>query len=349
MIDDALFVTGGLRSGTTLLAKLIGGQPDISLLVQPFPLLFVETKRAFLRAHGVANARYPLGHLFHDGQPADSLEAFLRNWRISSGEVAKIFAGMASYSGQLTRFTHEQLDHALASLSAYADFAEVVATLDRSLGQTAAQWSGSKEVVCEEFLPCLLARGFRCAVIVRDPRDVLASLNHGRGTEFGGELRPTLFNIRSWRKSVAFALAMETQPRFAWCRYEDLVANPSAVLARIHASLGLPDIDEERLHPREGVWRGNSSHGDRIGITDASVGMWRELLPSAAAQLVEAACLPELQRLDYATTMTFTDGANTLASATEPYPMTRADFESDAVTTENIALEIDRLREALLD
>jgi len=346
VIDDALFVTGGLRSGTTLLANLIGGQPDISLLVQPFPMLFIEAKRAFLRVHGVPNARYPLGHLFHDGQPPASLDAFLRNWRASSGELAKIFAGMSGYSGQLTHFSHDQLDHALASLSEEGDFAEVVATLDRSLAQTDAQWAGSKEVVCEEFLPHLLARGFRCALIVRDPRDVLASLNHGRGVEFGGEIRPTLFNIRSWRKSVAFALAMETQPRFAWCRYEDLVANPSAVLARIHASLGLADVDEERIH--FGGWRGNSSHGERIGISDASVGVWRELLPSAAARLVEAACLPEIQRLDYATTMTFTDAAGTLAAATEPYPMTRADFESDAVTAENIALEVDRLREALL-
>ena len=48
VIEDALFVTGMERSGTTLLDRLLASQRHLSMLSQPFPLLFVETKRAFL-------------------------------------------------------------------------------------------------------------------------------------------------------------------------------------------------------------------------------------------------------------------------------------------------------------
>jgi Sulfotransferase family len=47
-----LFVTGMQRSGTTLLEKLLHAHPELSVLSQPFPLLFVEVKRAFLESIG---------------------------------------------------------------------------------------------------------------------------------------------------------------------------------------------------------------------------------------------------------------------------------------------------------
>jgi len=335
MTDDLVFITGGLRSGTTLLANLLG------VLQQPFPLLFVEAKRAFLRDAGVPRDDYPIGHLFHDGDPgAEALDEFLRRWRTSPAELAPLFDGMKSYSGQKTRFTDVELQSAFAAIRPGDDFAATVAALDRTLSRNPR--AGSKEVVCEEFLPPLLGRGARCVVIVRDPRDVLASLNHGRGREFGGDLRPTLFNIRSWRKSVKFALQLRSHSRFAWCRYEDLVTGLAAVLARIHEALELGPIDGRA--PARSV-PSNSSHGERDGISTASVGLWRDVLPSAAARLVEAATLPELQLLGYQTSMTIDDAVNELESSREPYTITRSGFERDAIDTANIALEIGRLRE----
>ena len=336
MIDDLVFVTGGLRSGTTLLANLLG------VLQQPFPLLFIEAKRTFLRDAGVPRDDYPIGHLFHDGDPgAEALDEFLRRWRTSPADLARLFDAMQSYSGQKTRFTSDELQNAFASISAGDDFAAVVAALDRALARD-ARVAGSKEVVCEEFLPHLLGRGARCVVIVRDPRDVLASLNHGRGREFGGELRPTLFNIRSWRKSVTFALDLQSHPRFVWCRYEDLVADTPKVLARIHDALALGPLDRDRLATE--AWSSNSSYGERAGISDESVGVWHDVLPSAAARLVEAATLPELQLLGYETSMSVDDAVDALAKASEPYTITRSGFERDAIDAENIALEIERLR-----
>ena len=43
-----LLVTGMGRSGTTLLDKLLTSHADIDVLSQPFPLVFVDTKKQFL-------------------------------------------------------------------------------------------------------------------------------------------------------------------------------------------------------------------------------------------------------------------------------------------------------------
>ncbi|HEX2122399.1 MAG TPA: sulfotransferase, partial [Thermoanaerobaculia bacterium] len=249
VIGDTLFVTGTQRSGTTLLEKLLAAQPAVALLSQPFPLLFVEAKRAFLRSLGAGDERYPLGHLFRESRyEAEDFCSFLARWRVSRSELTAVFERMHDYSGQYTKFTREQLDEAFSRISDEDDFADVVARLVRSLAPRAPEtrWFGSKETICEEFVPYLLGRGFRCAIIIRDPRDVVASLNHGRGQAFGGAIKPLWFNVRNWRKSVALALSLEGHPQFHWCRYEDLVHDPAGTLGGVAGWLDVA-VDAERV------------------------------------------------------------------------------------------------------
>jgi hypothetical protein len=342
MIGGALFVSGMQRSGTTLLERLLASQ-DISILSQPFPLLFVDAKRAFLASLGMTNERYPLGHLFLDARGgAVSLGGFLASWRTSREELKTLFDRMAAYSGQYTRFDRRILDRAFSQISSDDDFAAVVAKLNRFLApdDRPVRWFGSKETLCEELMPYLLDRGFRCLIIVRDPRDVVASLNHGRGHDFGGELKPTLFNIRNWRKSVAFALATEGRPGLQWCRYEDLVADPVGVLSRVAAGLLPSGVDVDKLtafHDPD-----NSSFVQHDGISRASIGRYRHVLPPEVTDVIEATCLPELRLLRYGTSMTTADARDAIADFVEPYT-TRPDTVCDAATPENAALEIERL------
>ena len=350
MIDDALFLTGTQRSGTTLLEKLVGAWTGVSMLSQPFPLLFVEIKRAFLRSRGLDDDPYPLGPLFHETRYSKSeLAAFLREWRPSRRELEALFAQMRDYSGQYTKFASDQLNAAFDRISQESDFADVVSRLDHSLAHVdEARWFGSKETICEEFVPFLLERGFRCAIIVRDPRDVAASLNSRRGVEFGGSVKPTLNNVRSWRKSVAYAIAMEKRPRFHWCRYEDLASHPAHVLSRLASDLGI-DTDPAQIAPvgivdAQGIpWRGNSSYGERTGVSTESIGAWREALPGQVSEMIEATCLPELQLLGYETTLTRAEAARVIARFREPYEITRRGMEQDAATPENAELEQRRL------
>ena len=345
---DEIFVTGMLRSGTTLLEKLLAQQDGISMLSQPFPLLFVDAKRSFLRGLGHGDDPYPLGHLFNERRyTADDLKRYLSTWRASREELAALFARMAEYSGQLTRFDDAQLDAALGSVAGVCDFPDVVSgLLHRLAARPHARWFGSKEVACEELVPLFLERGFRCLIILRDPRDVVTSLNHGTGRDMGGEIRPTLFNIRAWRKSVAIALQCETHPRFHCCRYEELVADPESTMRELASKLDIDitTLEFDQLHDTSGSeWRGNSSHHAHHGVSASSVGTFRELLPPSVSRFIEAACLPELQRLGYETTLTRADAVRALHEFREPYTITRLGMNSDMATEENAALEEERL------
>jgi hypothetical protein len=351
VIENALFITGAQRSGTTLLEKLLDSQDQISLLSQPFPMLFVDAKRAFLRRRGAGDDPFPLGHLFRDERYSPSMfQTYLREWGATRADLEALFARMANYSGQYTRFTATQLDRALEAITDDDDFAVVVAKLDRHLAPSSEKrWYGSKETICEEYIPSLLDRGFRCVIIVRDPRDVAASLNHGRGEMFGGAIKPTLVNVRNWRKSLAFALAMEGHPRFHWCRYEDLVTDPVGSLAGLVQAIDLDGVQiripDEIQASAGAVWRGNSSFHNHRGISSASVGAYREVLPKAVAQMIEATCLPELRLLGYETALSPSDAIAVIEGFQEPYAVTRSGVSQDMVSPENAALEVQRLEE----
>lgn len=350
-IDDGIFVTGAPRSGTTLLERLLAAQDGISMLSQPFPLLLLEAKRAFLATLGLDNEPYPIGHLFLERRYAGgALTAFLGGWHVTRADLDGWFARMAQYSGQYTKFDAGRLDAAFRHITPADDFAGVVNKLDRFLGTSPdARWYGSKETIGEEFVPALLDRGFRCVIILRDPRDIAASLNHGRGTEFSGSLKPTLFNVRTWRKSVAFALAYEGRPGFHWCRYEDLVTDPAGELVRLAETAGLGPVAPERVSGeiRDGagaVWRGNSSHGEHHGVGTSSVGAYRHVLSREVAAMIEAACLPEMQWLGYETTLTRARACQVIDAFREPYQISRTELAADEATPENAAVEAGRLR-----
>lgn len=336
MGSSTLLVTGMQRSGTTLLEKLLASHPEISVLSQPFPLLYVEAKRAFLRELLGESPAYPLGPLFGEERYAPpDLARFLAGWRPGPAEVREVFAAMEGFSGQYTRFPPEELEAALAGLAS-GDLMDVVSHLYRALsGAPEARVHGGKETICEELLPFLLDRGCRGIVILRDPRDVLASLNYGRGREHGGRLKPTLYNLRNWRKSVAFALHLESRSGFAWLRYEDLAVRPAEALARLADFLGVPPFEDDLfasgIRDRDGrLWEGNSSHGALHGVSAASAGAWHEVLPPGVARFAEAACYPELVRLGYPVSLAREEIPEVLSSFADPYGLEREDLAEHA-------------------
>jgi len=329
---QTILVTGMQRSGTTLLDKILGNHPRISLLSQPFPLLFIEVKRRFLHLLGEQNTRYPLGNLFLESRYGEAdLHRFLDGLALAAPDVRAVLAEGAGFSGQYTRFLPERLEAALARLEP-GDLAGVLAQLYRSLAhRSEAGWVGGKETLWEELLPFLLDRGSAGVVILRDPRDVIASLNYGHGPEQAGRLKPTLFNVRNWRKSVAFALHLQDRPRFLWLRYEDLVARPSEALGRITDLLGVEPFGEELfadgIRDQDGrLWTGNSSHGALRGIDPLALSRQRGSLPSEIRRYVEATCWPELRCLDYPADLDREEVPAVIRDFVDPYEVTRSEL-----------------------
>lgn len=337
------------RCGTTLLEKLLCNRPEVSVLSQPLPYLFLEAKRSFLQRLGRGEDQFPLGDLFleEDYTEAD-FARYLLDYRIEGQTLTDLFAAMANYSGQYTRFDKSKVDYLIDRFRP-VDLMTTLSQLYREFAhKPGASKFGGKETICEEFLPYLLGRGCKCLVILRDPRDMLASLNYGRGLEYGGRSKPTLFNLRNWRKSVAYALHLADRSGFVWIRYEDLVSNPIECLNKVAETLKLAPFDPaflvEGIRDQNGrIWQGNSSHFDQNGITETSVGAYKSLLPSAAVCYTEAVCYPELRALGYSVSIEWRDAPQIISSFDEPYEIQRTQLREHFMDRARVVEELQRV------
>lgn len=298
-----VFVTGMLRSGTSLLQTLLTNHPELFVAYQPFHQLYVDTKQMFLDEQGWQRL-LPLG----DGmEAADDEPVRFARWLASrtfdadeiSGLVARATTGKGGGAADL----------APGPVPCPATFLALCQALHAHL---AAQFArehascvGSKEVLCEEYLPALAAGGVRCLLIVRDPRAVIASANHGRYREQVGDRYPLLMLVRLWRKSAQAWLRMARHPGVVVLRYEDLVAGTDSVLDVIADFLSIAPfprdlmgspLRDHRGHP----WTGNSSFGDKATVDASSSSAWRTTLSGAEARFIEACTRSEMAALCYA-------------------------------------------------
>ena len=296
-----LFITGMPRSGTTLLDKLLSMPGYSRVYSQPLPLLFSEIKRSYLDRLG-RTAEYPLNDMLLSNyyDPQDWLH-FLMQFQIDAAYFERVATAMRSFSGQYTR--RDDVTDFVQSHRALTTDRFIVSYLSW-LDDSNHKLTGLKETWCEEYLPFLVGSGFKCLLILRDPRDIITSLNYGRGRGYGGRIKPLLYNVRTWRKSVAFSLQLGGNTNFMVIRYEDLVSDPEPVMARVFEFLSLPAAQPECLTgaitDQQGLpWKSNSSHGERDSISADSVGKYTEYLSPQIVKLVEALCLPEMALLGY--------------------------------------------------
>ena len=299
-----LFITGYLRSGTTLLEKLLHNHEAVCVAPQPFPFLFYRAKEAFYRERGIAFEGYPLGHLFRErSYSTRDLTSFLMTHIFEAEEVAGAFRDMEGYSGQyvpeLQRFRDSF--HGGTFLDIYRRLTDLVAGIYRKEG---ALYKGSKEVFCEEFAPFFLESGAKVVVIIRDPRDVLTSANFGKGEKYIGKGLPTLYNLRKWRKSVAFALAYKGDAGFRFVRYEDLVRDTWVALDELTDFLGVEPFSKDQfdkgiLDQKGELWMSNSSFEASGVVSRGSLGSFRKRLSEDTIRYIESVCYPEMRALGY--------------------------------------------------
>jgi LPS sulfotransferase NodH len=165
-------------------------------------------------------------------------------------------------------------------------------------------------------LEWILARFPEASVIhiIRDGRDAVCSMRqHPDWRWQGGTWRKELvarsigWYARRWLDDTAAGMAWRGDPRYVEVRYEDLVADPRAVLHAICdgigvsadlewlAQLALPaDRPGQTERPRQ------TERPDYEGaVSGASVGRWREDLSAVEQREVERLCGPRLRELGY--------------------------------------------------
>lgn len=338
-----LFITGAYRSGTTLVEKLLHQHPEMCVASQPFPFLYANVKQAFLDEIGIA-ARYPLGHGFLERYEVERWWEFLDRCRITTAQLDGWIASQVGWSGHGTPQL-QQLTGQLAG-GPFRDVQEQVqAGVARSLGRADARVHGSKEILCEEYLPSLVAAGHRVLLVLRDVRAVLASLLGAGGRRYGGSPRPVLFTVRLWRKSVAYALAFVDDPRVRVLRYEDVVADRSGALEDVRSWLGLGQHEDwaagELLDQQGDPWSGNSSFDRPGGVTEQRRRI-ADVLPEETVRYAEACAYPELLALGYPVAE---PRPSAWTDFREPVAVSRPEFPSGYSTLpEHVAEERERLR-----
>lgn len=253
-----VLITGMARSGTTLLDKLLENLPSGHVASQPLPLLFIELKKVFYEKIGHPEKYYVLNHHFREKlYTPEDLADFLSSYPIPEDLLFKVFRDEGKYSGQQRTY---QDPRALARRMAGFRLAEVLERLLLEIFGGEQDYLGLKEIYIEEYIPYFRRSNWEVAVILRDLRSVVASMNSGRGSIYTGSIKPSLFHIRNWRKSYKFW----SMPEVYSVRFEGLIQNPSMELADLISQI--TSTSQELKWPEVLIdefgqdWKANSSH-----------------------------------------------------------------------------------------
>jgi len=299
------FITGLTRSGTTLLEKLLHNHTEIAIHSQPLPYLYRYLKSVFFAEIDYPKNYYVLNNLFQERRYTQSdLISFLKKFHLEKDELRDLLTEMKGFSGQLTQI--EDFDKLLANYKS-STLVEAYLYLVDKLSSESRKLAGTKEVNCEEFIGYYMAEGIKCVIILRDPRDVIASMNFGGGREFVGDYRPILFHVRNWRKSVHLSLLYEGHPNFHFVKYEDIVNSSMETLNKISGFLGTSPfsekiIENELIDQVGSRWVSNSSVQKGVttgGAIRSSIGNYTKYLASDIIKYVEYTCYPEMKFLGY--------------------------------------------------
>jgi hypothetical protein len=270
-LSGQLLIVGSMRSGTTLLNRLLHAHPQVAMIYHP--TRFFESEKD-LRDLGAAG--------------------FLEK-----------FKGSYGYFGNLDPPTRARCESALAGLSEAAAKGDIYRALTAALvDDPAAKVIGEKYAGRgAEMRPfhALVPDG-KVLMIVRDPRDVL--LSNKKRIEQEADMEnywagSHLMVLDDWAQLAVLHRSFDQiqSGLYSLVRYEDLVSAPEAALRRICDFLGLPYaaemLREGALRHDDGrQWRANTSHGEAyLSVSDESVGTYRGGLTSG-----ELLCLNVLLR-----------------------------------------------------
>lgn len=300
-----IVISGMMRSGTTLLQRALSAHPGIHVAYQQKTAAFIGLKKRFLEEIGK-----PQYHVLSHYNPPQgySLSEFLR-WVEDKPDLT---------------------------------------TLSDPPGEGVAEGVrlvGDKEVLVEEFYPALTNRDIHCLNIIRDPRDVIASMSFGSGLEYTGKRRPVLFDLRNWRKSVHVAHHVRRHGAFRNVLFEELVREPDRVLGELFSWLGVSALSADDIEQdlnRTG-WTGNSSFAVTRAFDPSAMNRYPAVLPDDVIAYIEAVCEPELHHLGYPVETGAEERRDIIARYRDPFEIGRDEFDSRySSLAENVDYELAR-------
>jgi len=310
-----LFVTGMVRSGTTLISRSLDAHPQVACALSPALGLFraVRNELEYQQYGRSPDPEAPFTDFFFALKP--DLEMFLQadfNLPVTVETLEVIRERLHHYSRdnspllapELARLGSRQTRQTYSGL-----LEELLGLLREVYGTVQSSWVGFVQNWVEGFVPLWFNTwpDSICVHILRDPRAVLASWLAAPPLELRHDY-PLLMMLRHWRKSAALASLFRRRfggSYLVW-RYEDFVQNPEALLADFCRRAGLdfsPSMVETARFSDGGGqnWQSNTSYRDKPQeISPRFLDKWRERLPEKDLQFIEDVCAPEMERWGYA-------------------------------------------------
>ncbi len=234
-------------------------------------------------------------------------------------------------SGHIACGPEARIVPALCSLASQIE-AQKLPVLSRDYGLSQASLQASFARAIEGFLAPLAKDGKRIAektpanalhftqlrrlfpdsplvTIIRDPRDVVASLldMDWRDGASGEPLTIThdpAEGARLWVKSVNSALALAPDPNLYALRYEHLAAHPAREISALFAFLGIKEALEPALAHHTAFNAGDGEHESSAArvaqpIDQAACGRWQRDLSTSQIAIIEDIAGPCMRQLGY--------------------------------------------------
>ena len=292
-----VIITGVYRSGTTLIEKILHNHPSGIIGSQPFPFLYPEVKKLFNDKNNLSNTPYPINEgLGEKNFKWDNFSRYLDDKWLNASQLNRWKNNMKDYSGcHMKNFLNTELHS-----SVFKDvLVHIFKTIELNYPKSQVQFVGFKEILLEDFIPFALQNSIKTVLIIRDPRDVICSINHSEKVNHVGNRRPLLYTIRLWRKSVALEIQYKNHPNFISIKYEDLVQDTYYTLAKICRFLNVDNFSENFfetpiLNQEREVWLGNSSFGKHEGLNPSSIGKYKIKMGKGELEFIEYLCSPEM-------------------------------------------------------
>ncbi len=288
----ACFIAGPARSGTTLLASLLDGHPD--LLVLPEETAYFPT----VRTKYVQRTRREQFDYLTTRTLSNVLFGGACKWgkrdysHFPAAELRRRFEQRAFDPANARR------DLLVLLLETYADL------LGRPL-DSVRRWV-EKTPANRDHLPAIFQRFPRARVLLtlRDPRALLASQIQLEQTRRRRRFSVYL-TVRHWlttaRQALALQTALQPDPRFHLVDYRRVVETPDVLLREVCAFLEIgydPALSAPTKIGR--TWAGNSSTERSFDAISAEpVNRWRKFLTPDEIGWVEWHCRPWMEALGY--------------------------------------------------
>lgn len=271
MTAPPIFIVGAPRSGTSLLRQMLNRHPGLAICYEThFLRLIYQDRRR--RAFGDLNSRANRERLVNE--------------YLSLRPTQQLGVDWAKYGGRLVEQATSYRAFFTAVLSCYAE-----SHGKRRYGDKTPGNAFYLDTLCEWFPGAVILH------IVRDPRDVAASLAH---MPFGSP--SPILNARTWLRYSMAARRSSHRPEYLEVRYEDLVAQPERELTKICAFIG-----EEYAPSMLSAEQASVAHPagwDRYQapLTAGRLGQWQRELSKEQVAQIEWAAGPQLEAFGYART-----------------------------------------------